>query len=63
MFDEAQNLLNEIITQGSLEARGIVAFYPANSVGDDIAIFDPVKSQFVLNFCNFSLFFQSKKKS
>jgi 5-methyltetrahydrofolate--homocysteine methyltransferase len=45
LFEEAQILLNEIITQGSLEARGVVAFYPANSVGDDIIIFDPVTIQ------------------
>ncbi len=47
LFDEAQLLLKEIIRDGSLEARGIVAFYPANSVGDDIIVYDPVKIRYI----------------
>jgi len=42
IFDEAQSMLKEIISDGLLEARGIVGFYPANAVGDDILLFDPV---------------------
>ena len=33
-------MLNEMIANGSLKSRGIVGFYPANSVGDDIYIYD-----------------------
>lgn len=40
LFDEAQLLLKKIIRQNSLEARGIVGFYPANSVGDDIYLYE-----------------------
>lgn len=39
MFDDAQNMLNKIISTGSLKAHGVVAFYPANSVGDDIVVY------------------------
>jgi 5-methyltetrahydrofolate--homocysteine methyltransferase len=38
-------LLKEIIQEGSLEAKGIVGFYPANSDGDDIVVYDPVDIQ------------------
>jgi 5-methyltetrahydrofolate--homocysteine methyltransferase len=33
-------MLGKIIQDGSLEARGVVGFYRANSVGDDIQLFD-----------------------
>ena len=33
-------MLKEIITDDSLGIRGIVGFYPANSVGDDIYIYE-----------------------
>merc|ERR1719414_1821923 len=40
LYDEAQNMLNEIIADGSLKSRGIVGFYPANSIGEDIHIYE-----------------------
>ena len=40
LYDEAQNMLNEMIASGSLKSHGIVGFYPANAVGDDIHIYD-----------------------
>lgn len=33
-------MLAEIVRGRLLEARGVVGFYPANSVGDDIVIFE-----------------------
>ena len=33
-------MLNEIIADGKLKTRGIVGFYPANSNGDDIYIYE-----------------------
>ena len=33
-------MLKKIIADKSLEARAIVAFYPANSDGDDIIVYD-----------------------
>lgn len=46
VYDDAQKLLKNIIGDGSLVAHGIVGFYPANSVGDDIEIYsDESRSQ------------------
>jgi 5-methyltetrahydrofolate--homocysteine methyltransferase len=41
IYDEAQNMLNKFISEESLQANGIVGFYPANSSGDDILVFSP----------------------
>ncbi|HXF62397.1 MAG TPA: methionine synthase, partial [Caldilineaceae bacterium] len=38
LFDDAQRLLAEIITQGSLTARAAIGLFPANAVGDDIVL-------------------------
>jgi len=40
VFNDAQALLNRIIDEKLLSARGVVGFYPANSVGDDILIYE-----------------------
>jgi 5-methyltetrahydrofolate--homocysteine methyltransferase len=40
LFDDAQRLLDEIISKQKLEARGVYGFFPANSEGDDIILFD-----------------------
>ena len=40
LYNEAQAMLADIIRNESLEARGIVGFYHANSVGDDINIYE-----------------------
>lgn len=32
-------MLNKVISTGSLKAHGVVAFFPANSVGDDIEVY------------------------
>jgi 5-methyltetrahydrofolate--homocysteine methyltransferase len=39
LYDEAQNMLQMIIKDNILTATGIVGFYPANSIGDDVAIY------------------------
>ncbi|MBI2815576.1 MAG: methionine synthase [Acidobacteria bacterium] len=39
LFDDAQKLLAEIVAQQKLTARAVMAFYPANSVGDDIRVY------------------------
>ena len=42
LFDDAQQLLSEIIRDGLLRPRGVYAFFPAASVGDDIEVYaDP----------------------
>lgn len=40
VYDDAQKMLSRIISQGSLQARGVVAFFPANSAGDDIELYE-----------------------
>lgn len=43
VFSDAQSMLNEIITNNSIQAHGEVAFFHANSVQDDIIIYDENK--------------------
>jgi 5-methyltetrahydrofolate--homocysteine methyltransferase len=38
LFDEAQELLDEIVAGGLLQARGVYGFWPARSEGDDIVL-------------------------
>jgi cobalamin-dependent methionine synthase I len=33
-------MLNSLISNSSLEARGVIAFYPANSTADDIVVYE-----------------------
>lgn len=40
LFDDAQDMLKKITVSKSLHATGVVAFFPANSVGDDIHVFE-----------------------
>jgi 5-methyltetrahydrofolate--homocysteine methyltransferase len=39
LFRDAQRLLQEIVAQRWLTARGVYGFFPANSVGDDIEVY------------------------
>ncbi|MEX2119827.1 MAG: methionine synthase [Pirellulales bacterium] len=39
LFDDARRLLDEIIEQELLKARGVYGFWPAASVGDDIVLY------------------------
>jgi 5-methyltetrahydrofolate--homocysteine methyltransferase len=39
LFDDAQKLLNDIVAQNSLTARGVFALWPAHSIGDDVAVY------------------------
>lgn len=38
LFEDAQALLKKIINEKSLIAKGVIGFWPANSVGDDIVL-------------------------
>ena len=44
VFNDAQALLNKIISEGLLKAHGVVALYPAFSVGDDIEVLSEDRS-------------------
>jgi 5-methyltetrahydrofolate--homocysteine methyltransferase len=39
LFEDAQRMLDRIIQEGLLEARGVVGFWPANTDGDDIVVY------------------------
>ncbi len=39
LFDDAQIMLEKIIKDGSLTAKGVIGFWPANAVGDDIELY------------------------
>jgi 5-methyltetrahydrofolate--homocysteine methyltransferase len=40
LFDDANTLLDEIIANGSFQARGVYGFWPAHAEGDDIVVAD-----------------------
>ena len=39
VFDDAQQMLKKIIDEKWLQARAVIGFFPANSVGDDIELY------------------------
>ena len=39
LFEDAQKMLAQIINDKSLTAHGVIGFWPANSIGDDVALF------------------------
>ncbi|MDR6942247.1 methionine synthase [Mucilaginibacter pocheonensis] len=39
LYDDAQELLKKIVDQKLLKASGVIGFWPANSVGDDIELY------------------------
>ncbi|XP_044275795.1 methionine synthase [Varanus komodoensis] len=39
LYNEAQSLLNELIVQNKFKAKGLIGFWPARSVQDDIYIY------------------------
>ena len=38
LYDDAQAMLKKVIAEKSLQAKAVVGFFPANSVGDDIVL-------------------------
>ena len=39
LYDDAQELLKRIVDNNLLQANGVIGFWPANSVGDDIEVY------------------------
>ncbi|TWT33999.1 Methionine synthase [Posidoniimonas corsicana] len=39
LFDDAQRLLDQVISEKLFTAKGVYGFFPANSIGDDIVVF------------------------
>jgi 5-methyltetrahydrofolate--homocysteine methyltransferase len=46
LYDDAQELLDEIVRDGLLTARGVYGFWPATSDGDDIVVQDDNGTRF-----------------
>jgi 5-methyltetrahydrofolate--homocysteine methyltransferase len=40
LYDEAQEMLDRVVAEGWLTANGVLGFFPANAVGDDIEVYD-----------------------
>ncbi|PID59993.1 MAG: methionine synthase [Ignavibacteriae bacterium] len=61
LFDDAQNLISKIIDQKLLTAKAVVGIFHANSVGDDILIYEnETRKEISLKLC--SLRQQTKRK-
>ena len=39
LYEEAQTLLSQLVTDKSIRASGVYGFFPANSIGDDIELY------------------------
>jgi 5-methyltetrahydrofolate--homocysteine methyltransferase len=52
LFDDTQAILGRIVAKNLLVARGVHAFWPANSVGDDIDLYsDEARTEKFATFC------------
>lgn len=50
VFDDAQQSLAKIISNKTLKAKAVIGFFPCNSVGDDLEVYDSAgKVKFVLH--------------
>jgi 5-methyltetrahydrofolate--homocysteine methyltransferase len=56
VFDEAQKLLNQLCETKAIKARAMIAFYPANSEGEDIIV-SHLKLILSLSFPHFDFIF------
>jgi 5-methyltetrahydrofolate--homocysteine methyltransferase len=45
LFEEAQEMLSTIVSEKWLTANGVVGIWPANSIEDDIEIYDPITKE------------------
>ena len=46
LYDDAQQMLDQMITEEWIDARAVIGFWPANAVGDDIELFvDATRSE------------------
>ena len=60
LFEDGQLMLKKILKEKSLKAKAIFGLFPANSVGDDIEVYDQEKTKTLANFL--TLRQQLKKK-
>lgn len=51
LFNDAQEMLNKIVSEKWIHANGVIGFFPANSVGDDIVIYtDETRKKVLMKF-------------
>ena len=48
LFDDAQKLLDQIVSDKLLTARGVFALWPANSLGDDVEVYEDAERKKVV---------------
>src|SRR6266404_6574458 len=53
LFEDAQALLSQIVSQRLLAARAVYGFFPANAVGDDVELYPDESRQAVLTRFHF----------
>jgi 5-methyltetrahydrofolate--homocysteine methyltransferase len=61
LYDDANKMLDEIVKSRSLQANGVVAFFPAVNTGDDVALFR--KENDTAPFTTFHFLRQQNKKA
>ncbi|OBG89933.1 methionine synthase [Mycobacterium sp. E136] len=53
LFDDAQEMLDTVIKEKWLTANGVIGFYPANAVGDDVEVYtDDTRSEVLTTLHN-----------
>jgi 5-methyltetrahydrofolate--homocysteine methyltransferase len=60
LYNDANKMLDEIIKSRSLQANGVVAFYPANREGDDVNLYRKDQGE---SFATFHFLRQQNKKA
>jgi 5-methyltetrahydrofolate--homocysteine methyltransferase len=60
LFTDANRMLDEIVAARSLQANGVIAFYPAVNVGDDVHLFRKGEE---MSFAAFHFLRQQNKKA
>jgi 5-methyltetrahydrofolate--homocysteine methyltransferase len=61
LFDDANRMLDQIVREKSLQANGVVAFYAAQNVGDDVQLFKNENE--TKSFATFHFLRQQNKKA
>ena len=53
LYDDAQAMLDTMIKEKWLTANGVIGFFPANAVGDDIEVYtDETRTEVLTRLCN-----------
>ena len=53
LYDDAQEMLDTLIKEKWLRANGVIGFFPANAVGDDIEVYtDDTRTEVLTTLCN-----------